>query len=612
MGTLKIHSENLLPLLKRWLYSDKDIFVRELVSNACDAIYKLKVLRDHGEAAAAEETPRIDIRVDREAKTLTFTDNGVGMDAEEVERYICQLAFSGAEEFLKNYQSDKESDQMIGHFGLGFYSAYMVSTRVEIRSLSFKPEAQPVQWSCDGGSEYTLEPGTRTTRGTEIILHVSPEEEEYLDEARIRQILERYCAFLPYPIYLNDDHVNHETPLWIKSPSECEDKDYLQFYRHLYPGQPDPLFWVHLNVDYPFHLKGILYFPKMEREMDFRSHTVKLFCNRVFVSDNCKDLLPEYLMVLRGAIDCPDIPLNVSRSHLQMDRTVRQLAGHISKKVSDALYSHFNADRNEFIKFWPDVSTVVKLGALQDNKFYERVKPMLLWKGSEGDWLTVEEYLTRNSEKTHGKILYTTDEAHGAPVLQLYRDKGVELLVADSPIDAYLIRFLEDKLGTSKFQRIDSAVDEFLLDPTREKTVLDAEGKTEAAHLADLVRSKLGDAMVEVEAKSLATESLPGFVTMEEETRRLRDYMRMINPSESNLHENMLGKRTFVVNTNHPLFTSLIKLDALDPELTESAVKYVYELSLLSQRELSPEQWNGFIQRGHEVLQRLTERAVQS
>ena len=610
MGTLKIHSENLLPLLKRWLYSDKDIFVRELVANSCDAIYKLKVLRDHGEAPTEEDTPRIDIAINREAKTLTFTDNGIGMNAEEVERYICQLAFSGAEEFLKNYQSNQEGDQMIGHFGLGFYSAYMVSTKVEIQSLSYKSEAQPVYWCCDGGSEYTLEAGMRTIRGTEISLHISPEEEEYLEEERIRTILERYCAYLPYAIYLNGQHVNHLTPLWMKSPSECQDQDYLKFYHHLYPGQPDPLFWVHLNVDYPFHLKGILYFPKMDREMDFRSHTVKLFCNRVFVSDNCKDILPEYLMVLQGAIDCPDIPLNVSRSHLQTDRTVRQLAGHISKKVSDALQTHFKNGRHEFIKFWPDISTVVKLGALQDEKFYERVKSMLLWKSSETEWFTAEEYLERNADKTNGKILYTTSAEHATPVLQLYKDKGVELLIADSTIDAYLIRFLEGKLSSGKFQRIDSSIDEFLLDPSREKTVLDADGKTEAGRLADLVRSKLGDASIEVEAKSLASENLPGFVTMEEESRRLRDYMRMVNPKETTFHEKMLGKKTFVVNTNHPLFASLAKLDALDPTLTESAVKYVYELSLLSQRELPADQLSSFIQRGQDVLQRLTERAV--
>ncbi len=610
MGTLKIHSENLLPLLKRWLYSDKDIFVRELVSNSCDAIYKLKVLRDHGEAPASDDAPRIDITISREAKTLTFTDNGIGMDAEEVERYICQLAFSGAEEFLKNYQSDKEGDQMIGHFGLGFYSAYMVSTRVDIDSLSFRPGAQPVRWSCDGGSEYSLETGTRTARGTEITLHINPEEEEYLEEARIRHILERYCAFLPCPIYLNDQHVNHETPLWIKSPTDCQDQDYLDFYHHLYPGQPDPLFWVHLNVDYPFHLKGILYFPKMDRELDFRSHTVKLFCNRVFVSDNCKDLLPEYLMVLRGAIDCPDIPLNVSRSHLQTDRTVRQLAGHISKKVSDALHGHFKADRAKFVKFWPDIAPVVKLGAIQDDKFYERVKPMLLWKSSTNDWPTVEEYLERNTDKTQGKILYAADEAHAAPMLQLYKDKGVELLIADNQLDAYLMRFLEGKLTDVKFQRIDSSIDELLLDPSREKIALDAEGKSEAAHLAELVRVKLGDANVEVEAKSLASESLPGFVTMEEDMRRLRDYMRISNPTESSMHEKMFGKRTFVVNTNHPLFASLAKLDSIDPVLTESAVKYVYELSLLSQRELPSDQLNGFIQRGQEVLQGLTERLI--
>lgn len=351
----------------------------------------------------------------------------------------------------------------------------------------------------------------------------------------------------------------------------------------------------------------------MENAPDLRNLTVKLFCNRVFVSDDCKDILPEYLMVLRGAIDCPDIPLNVSRSHLQTDRTVRQLSGHISKKVSDALQNRLNTDRDEFIKFWPDISYVIKLGALQDDKFYERVKPMLLWKSSEGDWLTVEEYLERNGHKTNNKILYTTHQDHAAPILQLYKEKGVELLIADNRlIDQYVIDFLEKKIGASKFQRLDSSVDEFLLDPSKEKTVLDADGKTEAGRLADLVRTKLADSTIEVEAKSLATETLPGFVAIEEGTRRMRDYLRMMNPAERSFPEGMFGKRTFVINTNHPLFASLAKLDQLDPVLTEAAVKYVYELSLLSQRELPNDQLNGFIQRGQEVLQRLTERAIQA
>lgn len=609
-GSLQIHSENILPIIKKWLYSDKDIFIRELVSNACDAIQKVKVLRDRGELQANDSDFRIDVISNKEDHTLKFTDNGIGMDAEEVKKYIAQIAFSGAEEFLSKYKSNDERDQIIGHFGLGFYSAYMVADWVDINTLSYREGAQPVFWSCDGSSDYEIGPGTRQTRGTEVTLHIGKEQEEYLDKSHLKQILSHYCSFLPYPIYLDNERINTHEPLWIKPPSECTEKDYIDFYRYLYPGEEDPLFWVHLNVDYPFHLKGVLYFPKIRRDFDINKNTVKLYCNRVFVSDNCKDLIPNYLMVLRGVIDSPDIPLNVSRSYLQMDRTVRQLANHISKKVSDSLSSLYKTDRERFIKSWGDVSTIVKLGILEDEKFYERVKEILIWQNTNKDWTTINEYIERNKEKTQDKVLYTADERHASHIVDIYHKQGIEILCADSQLDPYVINFMERKLGPVTFQRIDAEVHEHILDKSREKTVLDAEGKTEGVKLADLVRAKLNDESIEVEAKSLANDSLPGFITIEEKQRRMREYFMRLDPQNAEKEMAFLTKRKFVINTNSPLFQAIQKLDRTKPELATDLVKELYELALLSQREMGPNALNEFVIRTNRVLEVLTKEAI--
>lgn len=605
--SLEIHSENIFPIIKKWLYSDKDIFVRELVSNACDAIQKVKILREQGQLQALDEEFKIEIHINKNDRTLKFIDNGIGMDAEEVQKYIAQIAFSGAEEFMQKYKTQDERDQFIGHFGLGFYSSYMVAEKVQIDTLSYKPGAEPVLWICDGSSEYTLDKGQRAARGTEITLFLDKDADEYLEEPRLRQILEHYCSFLPYPVYLGTHHINKQEPLWIKAPSACTDKDYLDFYRYLYPMEPEPLFWIHLNVDYPFHLKGILYFPKLRRDFDMEKATVKLYCNRVFVSDNCKDILPNYLMVLRGIIDSPDIPLNVSRSYLQMDRTVRLLSGHISKKVSDSLATLYRTDRERYIKSWEDVAMIVKMGVLEDDKFYEKVKDFIIWKNSEGQWTTVEEYLERHREKTKDKIYYTKDEKHSAPILDVYKNKGIEILCAESPIDPFLMQYLEKKLHPAAFQRIDAGIDDSLLDKEREKTILDASGRTEAAHLAEFVRAKLGDERVEVDAKSLASDEVLGFIVIDEGQRRLRDYMLHIDPKDIASKMDLIHKRTFVVNTNNPMMTALPKIDATDPELASDIVKQAYQLALLSQREMDPNALNDFIARSTRVLDKLAQ-----
>lgn len=603
--SLEIHSENILPIIKKWLYSDKDIFIRELVSNACDAIQKVKILSDRMQLESSDESFRIDVKINKEEGTLTISDNGVGMTAEEVEKYIAQIAFSGAEDFVQKYQSKDEKDQFIGHFGLGFYSAYMVASKVEIQTLSYEKDATPVFWSCDGSSDYLIEEGSKTSRGTTITLFIDKDSEEFLDETRLKQVLNHYCSFLPYSVFLDDKPINEVEPLWIKAPSECKEEDYLNFYSYLYPMNEKPLFWIHLNVDYPFHLKGILYFPKLKPNMDLNKNSVKLYCNRVFVSDNCKDVIPNYLMALEGVIDSPDIPLNVSRSYLQMDKTVRQLSNHISKKVSDSLSTLYRNERDRFISAWEDVNFVVKLGVLEDDKFYERVKEFLVWKTVDSEWLTVQDYLEKNREKTKDKVIYTKDKEHLSHVIDIYKQKGIDILLTSHPIDAYVIQHLERELKPVIFQRIDAA-DEHILDTTREKTVLDADGKTESGIISELFSKRLEAENIQVVAKSLNNDLLPGFIMIDEQQRRMRDYMMQMNPQIAD-QASLFTKRTFVVNTNNQLIHAIKKLDEKKPELAKDLLLQTYELSLLSQQEMTPQLLSTFISRSNKILGELAE-----
>ena len=609
-GTLEIHSENILPIIKKWLYSDKDIFVRELVSNSCDATNKLKYLRDRKEATVSDTEFPIKITIDKEAKTLTFSDKGLGMDADEIVKYIAQIAFSGAEDFVERYKTNDEKEQFIGHFGLGFYSTYMVANKVEIQTLSYKEDAKPVFWSCDGSTSYTLEDGSRTTRGTDVILHINEENEEFLEESRLNHILTQYCSFLPVPVYLNETHINKNEPLWVKSPADCTEKDYLDFYRQLHPFEQEPLFWVHLNVDYPFNLKGILYFPKIKQDFNYKKSAIKLYCNRVFVTDQCQDLIPEYLMVLQGVIDSPDIPLNVSRSYLQMDRTVKQLSGHISKKIADSLNTLFKTNHEKFLKIWPDVEIIVKLGILEDDKFYGRVKDLLTWKNSKGEFTTITDYIERNKEKNNKKVFYTDNLQHAKHCLDIYEKQGIEVLVTNPLIDGSVVGFLENKLTEVSFQRIDAGIDDSLIDKSKEQTVLDADGKSVASHLADFIRGKLSNKNIEVEAKSLASENVHALVTIDEQQRRMRDYMQRSGQGADMLSNLDMAKQTFTVNTNSPLFETIQALDKTNPELATEMIKQVYELSLLSQRELSHDSLNSFVERSSSVLEQLAKEAT--
>lgn len=602
-GQLEIHSQNILPIIKKWLYSDKDIFVRELVSNSCDACQKVKFLRDQGKVEAKDEDFRIDVKIDKDKKTITFSDNGVGMDAEEVQKYIAQIAFSGAEDFVAQYQTGNEKDQFIGHFGLGFYSAYMVAGKVEIDTLSYKEGAEPVLWINDGSAEYTLEKGSRTSRGTDITLFVNSDSEDYLEESKLRSILKKYCSFLPYPIYFNDSRINPDEPLWIKNPSNCTEKDYLDFYKKIEPFAEDPLFWIHLNVDYPFHLKGILYFPKMKRDIDLNKSTIQLYSNRVFVSDNCKDIVPDYLMALRGVIDSPDIPLNVSRSYLQMDKTVRQLSSHISKKVSDSLTVLFKTDREKYEKTWEDISTFVKLGAVQDDKFYDRMKEIFLFKSINGNYLTLPELLEKGKEK----IYYSIHGEESEALKGLYKDK--EIVICKNPIDPYFIASIEKHNESVQFKRVDSDVEEHLIDADKEKTVIDENGKTEAAHLADFVRSVVKDPQIEVEAKSLKTNDIPCLIVMDESERRFRDYMAQMHPDDSKGALKAM-KRKMVVNTNSPLMQSIKKLETSNPDLAQNLVHEVFDLALISSREMDANDLRNFLGRTQNLIEELASIAA--
>jgi molecular chaperone HtpG len=588
-GTISINSDNILPIIKKWLYSDKDIFLRELISNSCDAINKLKFLNEN-----FSKNFRIDVNIDKTKKTLTITDNGIGMTKEEVKKYIAQIAFSGAKEFLEKYQSENTKDQIIGHFGLGFYSAYMVAKKVEIKTKSHKKE-EGVFWECDGSSNYTIKPEKIEKRGTKIILHIDEKEEEFLEEERIREILTKYCPYLPFPIYLNNTLFNNKDPLFLKSPSQCEEKEYLKFYKELYPLENDPIFWIHLNVDYPFHLKGILYFPKLSN-LNSEKNTIKLFCNRVFVSENCKDLLPDYLTILKGAIDSPDIPLNVSRSFLQMDRNVRKIGSHISKKICDKLSNLFLTEKEKFISSFEDIETIIKLGILQDEKFYERAKSFLIWKNTEDSWTTIEEYLERNKEKHENKIFYSHEK--NSNFLDLYKKKKIEVIFTNPYIDTAILNFLESKLSV-KFQRIDGDVDSSILDPSKEKTVLEADGKSKVAKIEEFIKSALPD--IEVQAKSLSDDFLPGFIMLSEEERRFRDYMNLTNQKLS-----APTKKTFVVNTNNKVVMKAYALKDTKKELAKDLVIQLYNLAMLSQRELPPEKLNNFITHSTKVLEKLS------
>ncbi|MFS8865734.1 molecular chaperone HtpG [Synechococcus sp. H55.9] len=612
-GSITIHTENIFPIIKQSLYSDREIFLRELISNAADAIAKLKMAKLAGEVADPPE-PEIVIALNKEAKTLSVSDTGIGMTAEEVKKYINQVAFSSAEEFLQKYKGKEAEQAIIGHFGLGFYSSFMVAQRVEIDTLSYQPGSTPVQWSCDGSPTFTLSDSQRSAIGTTVTLYLSPDSEEYLEPSRIRELVRKYCDFIPVPIKLNGEVINRQKPLWKIPPSELKDEDYLEFYRYLYPFQEDPHFWVHINTDYPFIVQGILYFPKLRPDIDPTKGQVKLFCNQVFVQDNCEEVIPKFLLPLRGAIDSPDIPLNVSRSFLQNDRTVRRIGDHIAKKVADRLNELYKEDYEKYVKVWPDISLFMKFGAMNNDKFFAQIKDILIFRvaGSPADkpeYVTLKAYLERTREKQNKRVYYATDEAAQSAYIDLHRSQGLEVIMLDSWIDSHFSSFLEREYREEgiQFKRVDSELDETLIQKDKAADLVDPiTQKTRSEKLVDLFRQALGKEKLQIKAEALKSESVPAMILLPEALRRLQELNAILQQKPMEF----LEEHTLVLNTAHPLIQNLQALaeEGRDPELVNLICNHIYDLALITQKSFDPAAARAFVQRSNEVLTRLTRR----
>lgn len=625
-GNVSIDAENIMPVIKKWLYSDKDIFLREVVSNGCDAITKYKML-----GLGADEDMSVLVTVDKENKEIRIDDTGIGMTADEVRKYINQVAFSSASEFLKQFADQKEEDKegkndIIGHFGLGFYSVFMVSERVEIQTLSYQEGAEPVHWESTDGMSFTISEGSRTTHGTTIILHVSEEEKEFLDMYRVREVLTRYCGYMLYPIMLFDanakpverevpvegekdengkqkmqkvteepkpSQINDTNPLWLRKPSDCTEEEYKAFYHKVFSDYQDPLFWIHLNVDYPFNLKGILYFPKLREEFGVRDGEIKLFSGQVFVADNIKEIIPEFLMLLRGVIDCPDIPLNVSRSFLQNDGYVKKISAHITKKVADKLTSLFNTERASYEKYWDDIAPFVKYGCIMDHKFYDMVKDVLLFKLTDGKYKTLAEYKTDNTEKTDGKMYYTSDAKRQAGSIALYTERGIDVSTISYPdLDAAFMNFMEFSGNAEiKFVRVDADVSG-LTEESEDGKELSEE------KLQDMFRKALGKEELKVTLASMVNADLIAMVTEDEQMRRMRDAYRM---------KDMPEEYSLVLNRKNATVQALEKRDPED-EMTRTLCQQVYDLARMAAKPLENEQITEFLTRSQKLVSMLVKQ----
>jgi molecular chaperone HtpG len=618
-GSISIHTENIFPIIKKWLYSEKDIFIRELVSNASDAISKLKKLSAIGEAELSDDTRyAIKVVVDKEGKTLKILDNGIGMTEEEVRKYINQIAFSGAKDFLEKYKDKADEGQIIGHFGLGFYSAFMVAEKVQIDTLSFQKDAQAVRWISSGGTEYAMEESDRSERGTTITLFMAEDSLEFLDEFKMREVLEKYFSFLPFEVYLEnanaieDDKedkedkepkpINDTNPLWLKNPKDCTDEEYKEFYRKVFHDFNEPLFWIHLNMDYPFNLKGILYFPKLKHEFESMEGQIKLFYNQVFVADNIKEVIPEFLLLLKGVLDCPDLPLNVSRSFLQNDGYVSKISSHITKKVGDKLTALFENERENYNKFWNDINPFVKYGCIREQKFYDRVKDSIIFKTTNGDYVTLKDYLERNKEKHENKVFYVTDERQQAQYIKLFRDHGMEAILLVTMIDNHFIQFLEMKESSVKYSRIDADLSDSLKDMDAEK---DGNGKDVQEQLEKLFKVTLGSEQLKIQVESLKTTSMPGMILLSEQSRRMQEMSRQFGGMD--MAHMFPREETLVLNRNNGLIQTLLRLkDSSDrTEDTKLICEQVYDLAMMSHRQLEPEAMTRFIERSNQILTKL-------
>lgn len=612
-GSISIHTENIFPIIKKWLYSDKDIFIRELISNGCDAVNKYKKLISLGEAKGnTDENYKIKVSIDKENSALIFEDNGIGMTAEEVEKYINQVAFSGAEDFFNTYKDKmNEENDIIGHFGLGFYSSFMVSKKVQIDTLSYKENATPVRWVSEDGLEFELtQSDNRETRGTTITLFLADDSKEFLEEYTVRNIIDKYCSFLPVDIYLEtikteetkEDEVvdttpiNDTNPLWLKAPKDCTDEEYKEFYRKVFKTFDEPLFWIHLNVDYPFNLKGILYFPKLKNEFELIEGKVKLYNNQVFVADNIKEVIPEFLLLLKGVIDCPDLPLNVSRSFLQNDRDVSKISKHIVKKVADKLKSLYKNERENYEKFWDDIQVFIKFGCLKDESFYDKVKDSILFKTINSQYITLNDYLENCKEKHENKVFYVSNEEQQSQYIKLFKDYGLDAVILDSTIDNHFISMIEFKNQGVHFNRIDADLSDILKDNDNENN---KEIKTD---IENLFKDVIGDRINNYSVESLKSEDTPAIILISEQSRRMAEMRSQFAGMDFGM--SFEEEKTLVINNNSSIVKKLVSLkdDESKKEQISLICNQIVDIALLSNKELDSKQLDEFIKRNNQLM----------
>ena len=638
-GSISIDTENIFPIIKKWLYSDKDIFIRELISNGCDAVSKHKRLVSLGETAGDDKPYKITVAVSKKNKTLSFSDNGIGMTADEIDKYINQVAFSGAEDFFNKYKDKmEESNDIIGHFGLGFYSAFMVSSNVEIDTLSFAPGAKPIRWQSADGMQFEItEDGTRTERGTTIILTLAEDSEEFLDEYHLRSIIKKYCSFLPVEIYVeNTDKLEEEAkkkaeevakkaqegadnetseeepkeeiksvplndtnPLWLKSPKDCTDEEYIKFYQQVFNVFDEPLFWIHLNVDYPFNLKGILYFPKLKNEFELVEGKVKLYNNQVFVADNIKEVIPEFLLLLKGVIDCPDLPLNVSRSFLQNDRDVSKISKHIVKKVADKLKSLCKNEREKYESFWDDIQVFIKYGCLKDEGFYDKIKEYILYKDLDGKYITLKDYLEYAKDKHENKVFYVVDKEQQSQYIKLFKEYDLNAVILDCTIDNNFITFLEYKESGVRFKRIDSDLSDVLKDKDEEK---DEKADEE---IVNFFKEKIGNRVQKYSVESLKKEDTPAVILISEESRRMMEMQSRFAGLDYGF--DLKEEKTLVINDRNPLIKKVLSLrdDETKKEAVDVICNQIVDLALLANKELGAEELDLFIKRSNELMSKV-------
>ena len=612
-GSISIHAENIFPIIKKWLYSDKDIFIRELISNGCDAVNKYKKLISLGEAKGnADENYKIKVSIDKENSALIFEDNGIGMTAEEVEKYINQVAFSGAEDFFNTYKDKmNEENDIIGHFGLGFYSSFMVSKKVQIDTLSYKENATPVRWVSEDGLEFELtQSDNRQTRGTTITLFLADDSKEFLEEYTVRNIIDKYCSFLPVDIYLEtiktketkEDEVvdttpiNDTNPLWLKAPKDCTDEEYKEFYRKVFKTFDEPLFWIHLNVDYPFNLKGILYFPKLKNEFELIEGKVKLYNNQVFVADNIKEVIPEFLLLLKGVIDCPDLPLNVSRSFLQNDRDVSKISKHIVKKVADKLKSLYKNERENYEKFWDDIQVFIKFGCLKDESFYDKVKDSILFKTINSQYITLNDYLENCKEKHENKVFYVSNEEQQSQYIKLFKDYGLDAVILDSTIDNHFISMIEFKNQGVHFNRIDADLSDILKENDNE------DNKEIRTDIENLFKDVIGDRINNYSVESLKSEDTPAIILISEQSRRMAEMRSQFAGMDFGM--SFEEEKTLVINNNSSIVKKLVSLkdDESKKEQISLICNQIVDIALLSNKELDSKQLDEFIKRNNQLM----------